>query len=156
MADAPPAETPKPRSKRRQLSEALTRIWREMRNGDYFVMRGGINWAKFDFTTNPLAVSILLPDFPVLVPNGNGILEFEILQRARNWKAEQKDIHDESLDDLWEDVSEAIKSLLQVKLDEDQTVPIVLRVNESAPAMEAANVEQLGVQGLTVKIGFEF
>jgi hypothetical protein len=83
-------------------------------------------------------------------------MEFEILQRARNWQAEQKDIDDESLDDLWDDVSEAIKRLLLVRLDEDQTVPVILHVTESAPATEAANVEQLGVQGLTVKIEFDF
>jgi hypothetical protein len=156
MPDAPPAETPKLRSKRRQLSEALTKIWRELRNGDYFVRRGGIEWATFDFNAHPLAVSIMLPNFPVLVPNGRGIMEFEILQRARNWQAEQKDIDDESLDDLWDDVSEAIKRLLLVRLDEDQTVPVILHVTESAPATEAANVEQLGVQGLTVKIEFDF
>lgn len=156
MPDAPPPETPKLRSKRRQLSEALTKIWREIRNGDYHVVRGGIEWAKFDFTAHPLAVSIMLPNFPVLVPNGRGIMEFEILQRARNWHAEQKDIDDESLDDLWEDVSEAITKLLKVTLDEDSTVPIILHVVESAPAIEAANVEQLGVQGLTVKIEFDF
>ncbi len=156
MAAAPPPEQPKLRSKRRQLSEALTKIWREMRNGDYFVRLGGIEWASFDFNAHHLEIAIMLPNFPILVRNGRGIMEFEILQRARNWQAEQKDIDDESLDDLWDDVSEAITRLLQERLDEDSTVPIILHVVESAPAVEAANVAQLGVQGLTVKIEFDF
>lgn len=148
-------ESPKPKTLRRQISEALVRIWRATRNSEYFVIRGAPEWASWDWNARPLAVAIIIPEFPLFRPNGVAVVTFEVMQRAPNWQAELKDVDDSALDDLWDDVSEVITKLLAETREADSTVPLVLRVNENTPGLEAANVDQVGVQGLTCSIVIE-
>lgn len=136
-----------------RIVQTVLELWREERNGRYFVYRGAINWSKFPFEERPYAVAVLLDESPLLRDHGDMRMSFEIFTRIKPDPL-KPGIDDLTLDDLREDCQNVLAALRGRKRpNEDEK--LVLGIFAS-PAVEAHDVDKMGVEGIIARVHFKF
>lgn len=136
-----------------EIMRTVLQLWREERNSRYFVHRGAINWAGFPFEKHLFAVAVLLDESPLLRDSGDMRVSFEIFTRIKP-DPTKPGIDDLTLDDLREDCQNVLASLRATKRQgEDEK--LILGIFPQ-PAIEAHDVDNMGVEGIIARIRFSF
>lgn len=144
-------------SSRRALMEALTEQAKAVRNGSYFVKRGAIDWADFEFVNHPAAISVQLVSHQLLASGRTGLREglvaIEIFRRMPEGQA-RPEIDDALMDQIQDDAESIVDGLI-ASLDA-QGDAVVIKVERDSSSVEEAHDVTLGVQGVvcTLRVGF--
>jgi len=125
---------------------------KQARNGAYFVKRGFINWAEFDFETNKRAISILVDEeglFPDKRGMENARISMEIFTSISK-STEPVMIDDGVMDELIEDARWIVNQLEQAKNKQGENV--ALKIDKHASNLVESHDATLGVQGIVAII----
>jgi len=139
-------------SDRQLVVDRLRSFWSKLRNGRYYVRRGAINWAAFDFGKHRFAVAILVDDCTLFGrPFNTMTLAFEVFTVL---PTSPEDMDDKVLDEFFEDVRDAVRDLQIAK--NSQGDALVTKYDASAEnAIESHDADK-GVQGLVASVRFDF
>lgn len=137
---------------RSKLINVVKELCKKERGGSYHVHRGPINWAAFDFTKYPRAISILLDETAFMRDFNPAILTLEVMTTM----PEGGEIDDTKIDEIHDDLESIFQKLLQSRDPDDATAPIVWRlVHNSDNAIEVSDV-QLKVQGVIASVRLDY
>lgn len=139
-----------------QVMAELKRLAGVARNGRYFVKRGAINWAAFDFEKHGPAIAVMMDDTTLLRPDGN---EFNRANLALEVFAPMPDgsdpgIDDGLLDELLEDAESIICDVNKATTSDGQPLAFDI-VTGSASAKESSDVDQR-VQGVVCQFTIRY
>lgn len=143
------------RSARRVVLDTAKEAAQNMRNQDYFVKRGQIHWAQFDFETRALAVAIICDDFTILSHRKPGVnslqlsLEFATLIED----GAEIEIDDQVIDNFTDDAHTILTALCTTQSEVDN-IPVSFRLFNDK-AIEFHDTDKR-VQGLVVLVTVEY
>lgn len=141
-------------SSRKDILDRLKELGRQVRQGSYFVHRGPLNWAKFNFETYPRALTILVDESNPFAPQfQNMSISFEMFCRMP--EEVSKDLTDDSvLDELVEDAQWILSELTRsVNGDGDN---LVLKLDSKTSTALEVHDADLGVQGIIILFNLTF
>jgi hypothetical protein len=137
--------------------EAMVAVASRMASGRYYVRRGPIDYAAFDFTTHPYTCAILCPSFPLRKAPGahafEGTFILELTTRMPDDAGAGLD--DRRLDGMMKDAELLLEQLERAV--NNQGDPIVLRVHNDPPpeAVEQTSADWK-VQGIAVTFTVDY
>jgi hypothetical protein len=141
-------------SARKDLLLTLKDAAKAVRNQSYFVKRGVINWASFNFGKYPLACSIQMDESTLLFP-GLGMNEAKVTMEMFTYlpdmaSDESAEIDDQAMDNLVEDAAAIIDVLLLKKNTEGD--PVVFKIDRTTSRIVEAHDTASKVQGVVVML----
>lgn len=141
-------------SSRQVMLETIKNELSKVRLARYYVRRGPIDWATFDFTKNPFAMSLSLAETTFMTPDGvnRGIVSIECFARMPELKDKPTEFSDATLDEMLADIEFAIRRSLQTKIKGDN---VLFLADGQSLAIEVSDAE-LKVQGVVVDIEVKF
>lgn len=128
----------------RNMAEYLREQWRAVRGGTYFVKRGPILWADFDFEAQPRAVAILIDDHTFLRDINDANVAFEL--GARMPSGREPEVDDGLLEELTDDAKWVIRQL--VKGTDSVGDAVVLRLEHQSARIREWHDPDMKVQGV--------
>lgn len=138
---------------RRQLITRVREFWTERSGQRYFVKRGVINWAGFDFKSRPFAIAILIDDMSIRREINGMNLTFEIATSMPT-NQEFPEIDDGLLDDLIDDCESFIDEIRGWTDSKGDT--LALRVQFSLARVVEFHDSNKQVQGIVLTIPVEY
>lgn len=137
---------------RKAITTRLKDFLTPLHGGRYWVHRGPVNWARFDFPTHPYAVAIMLDDVS-LFRNEKGHLTATLTLEVFTRLSEKQDgLNDDIMDDLQEDVVKAF-TLLKIAVDDNGNAVVFRLFNGTAVEVYDAS---LSVQGMIASVVIDF
>lgn len=137
------------RSQRYQFMTRLKELASRIRNARYWVRRGAVDWASFDFSARKHAIALTVDEGPVL-PDVEGRQTFKIgmeLFGAMPGDSTES-IDDLLMDELWEDAGQLLEQLIQESDERGDSLALKL-VASSTKGIETHDAG-LQVEGLIV------
>lgn len=136
---------------------ALREVAQQLSGGKYFVKRGYINWATWNFDGYPRALSIMLDEHQFLTTDGTteATVSFECFMRV-DTSPEVMEIDDASLEEIITYLASILDQLEQERMREDPAYPVAFSIKRnSARAVEAHDAE-MRIQGVTATFEVKF
>ena len=147
-------------TRKRLMMAAILEICRSLRVGNaqkYEVVRGAVNWATWDFSAHPLAISVHCDECSFLRSPGNdeGVVSLEIMGKMPDGA---RQVDDDLLDSIVDDATEVFERLEDQEVDEgngDVNPAISMLDRRRDSAIEVSDVSR-GVQGVvaTARVTF--
>ena len=140
----------------KDVRDALVKYAKLARNGKYFVKRGAMVWAAFDFSRHERAVAIMFDDLTILRQDKPNDAKVAIEMFCRMPKdTDDPEIDDGLLDELIEDAEWVlVKAMSETSKGSGDNV--ILRLDaESANVVEAHDVSKR-VQGIVVTFNVSY
>lgn len=136
------------------MINAIRVSWGEVRGGSYFVKRGPIHWASFDFEELPKAVAILVDDLSFMKNDGinDANISFEVAARMATGK--ESEVDDGLLDEIIDDAIWVIRSLKQAKNSQGDNV--IMRLSERTARITEWHDPDVRVQGVVASFQVEY
>lgn len=145
-------------SQRTRVLALLIDLCKAAGGGRYFVRRGPINWAEFDFSRYQAGIAILTPEFTLLGTQLNSItITLELVQRipeADRGYMETDGLNDQEIEGLVEDARIILLSLNAAK-DAQGSVTVLRIVDNRIEGQEMSNLD-FSVQGVMVTFTVEY
>lgn len=145
-------------SQRTRVLALLIDLCKAAGGGRYFVRRGPINWAEFDFSRYQAGIAILTPEFTLLGTQLNSItITLELVQRipeADRGYMETDGLNDQEIEGLVEDARIILLSLNAAK-DAQGSVAVLRIVDNRIEGQEMSNLD-FSVQGVMVTFTVEY
>jgi hypothetical protein len=139
------------KSPRRVAAESLKFFASTVRGSSYYVKRGAINWANFDFEAHPRAISILFDEQSLLKEINDCRVSLEMFSRLPEVET---GIDDGLMDELFEDAEYIFRSFVNA-LD-GQGNSVVLSADQPGVRVVEAHDANLGVQGVVVMMNITY
>lgn len=145
-------------SQRTRVLAKIIDLCKEAGGGRYFVRRGAVNWAEFDFNRHPAGISILTPEFTLLGAQVNSItVTLEIVQQIPDGERlyrETDGLNDEEIEGLVEDARIIVLGLKSAK-DESGDATVLRIVDNRIEGQEMSNLD-FSIQGVMVTFTVEY
>lgn len=139
-------------SARKDVTDKIKALAKSVRNSAYFVKRGYINWATFDFTSYPRAISILVDEERLLRDTkgfADARISLEIFTKIPP-STDPPQIDDGVLDELIDDARWIVEQLEQAR--NAQGDPVVFKISRNTSALVESHDATLEVQGIVAII----
>lgn len=135
---------------RSAMAQRMLDAWRQVRNGRYWVRRGAVNWAAFDFSKNPFAVAVMIDEATFMRPINDATVTFEVFTRIPEQGGDPL-LDDEEIEKLVDDAVEVI--LLGSAFDQG---PFRYEPLENSARVVECSDSSLGVQGVVISFDVKF
>lgn len=135
--------------------QKLVDLCQEANGGGYFVQRGPINWASFDFSESPSAISILTPQFTLLAPQFNSItITLEVLQKMSTDAKPLKGLDDDGIERLVLDIEWVLDQLNRAS--DSHGDAIIVRMDRTGVTAQEISDLDWSVQGFQVTFSVDY
>jgi len=145
-------------SQRTRVLAQIINLCKTVGGGRYFVRRGPVNWAEFDFNRYSAGISILTPEFTLLGAQVNSItVTLELVQRLPDGERLYLDtdgLNDEEIEGLVEDARIILIGLKSAK-DSTGDSTVLRVVDNRIEGQEMANLD-FSIQGVMVTFTLEY
>lgn len=141
------------------LTSALKKLadsFKALNNGKYFVRRGAIMWAGFNFEANPYAVSIQL-DEAALFNNNAGFkptkISIELATALNDNNPVEPEIDDDAIEGLITDTQDALTAWTSAR--DSNGDPYVIKLERLSASAVEFHDPVLRVQGIVVSLNVD-
>lgn len=145
-------------SQRTRVLAKVIDLCKEAGGGRYFVRRGAVNWAEFDFSRHSAGISILTPEFTLLGAQVNSItITLELVQQIPDGERVYRDtdgLNDEEIEGLVEDARIILLGLKGAK-DDSGDATVLRIVDNRIEGQEMSNLD-FSIQGVMVTFTVEY
>ena len=133
-----------------RLKEVALRV----AGGKYFVKRGYINWATWNFDAHPQAMSLMLDEHQFMASQADAVISIECFTRIKSGDAPE--IDDVVLDGIVQDLAAILDQMEEERDRQDPAYPVAFAIKRgSAKAVEAHDAE-MRIQGVTATFEASF
>lgn len=142
-------------SARKVVADTLKVLCKRQRGRRYFVKRGVIEWATFDFGAHPRAIGIMFDEIEILRESGMYDAQVTLEMGVALPSAQEPvEVDDGLLDELIEDAEEILKALQQAA--NGSTEPVIFKLATQTARVREWHDVDLRVQGVvaSVTIGY--
>lgn len=145
-------------SQRTRVLAKIIDLCKEAGGSRYFVRRGAVNWAEFDFNRYSAGISILTPEFTLLGVQLNSItVTLELIQsipEGERLYRETDGLNDEEIEGLVEDARIILLGLKAAK-DESGNAIVLRIVDNRIEGQEMSNLD-FSIQGVMITFTVEY
>ena len=145
-------------SQRTRVLAQIIDLCKQAGGGRYFVRRGAVNWAEFDFNRYSAGISILTPEFTLLGVQLNSItVTLELIQsipEGERLYRETDGLNDEEIEGLVED-ARIILLVLKAAKDESGNAIVLRIVDNRIEGQEMSNLD-FSIQGVMITFTVEY
>lgn len=142
-------------SARKTMLDTIIALAKKVRSGAYWVHRGPVNWATFDYGNRPRGIAVRFEDGQFLAPHAMNEATLGIdLFTAWDDDPGNPDVDDGLIDELIDDATEIVEAL--GRATDAQGDAVVFRIaRTTARVMEVSDAD-LGVLGVIVQFNVTY